>query len=194
MYRRYDFGRAKPVWSIASKVGLAAARRGSTFAFGGRNRAGRAAVWLWDAEGPPPGREVALSSRDDLNPWQGDWVSPDGGAVLARRSVEPALSALWRWLRARGVPVSVSDAPSRRARLVATDTERVLLDVADTGGPYLFSSDGRLLAAQVGADVRVWDMPPRTPMTWFPAAAVLLALPVAALAHWRTRRLRRATA
>jgi hypothetical protein len=61
-----------------------------------------------------------------------------------------------------------------------------------------YSTDGRFLAISFAQDeefhLHVWDVPPRKPLTWFAAGAVLLILPLAWLARRRVRRLRRAAA
>jgi hypothetical protein len=53
--------------------------------------------------------------------------------------------------------------------------------------------DSHTLVTRGKGDTRLeqWDVPPRKPLAWFLAGAVLLALPPALLARWRVRRLRR---
>jgi hypothetical protein len=193
VFRRYEVGRPEPTWEVTSLDDLVAISGGEAFAAAVRPAgAARAAVWLWDGDGRPPGREVPGLGDDMPAFFSGDWVSPDGRSVLTAGGAGGGLWTALQWLRETGVPVP--DMASGRAQVVDTASGRVLFACPLGKGPYLYSSDGQLLAAQVGADVRVWDMPPRTPMTWFPAAAMLLALPVASFAHRRARRLRRAAA
>jgi hypothetical protein len=58
------------------------------------------------------------------------------------------------------------------------------------GSAPLLSPDGRTLAVQrEDLAIELWDVPPRKSLTWFLAAAALLALPLAWLARRRVRRL-----
>jgi hypothetical protein len=53
--------------------------------------------------------------------------------------------------------------------------------------PYGWSPDGTLLAIAGDTTFAVWDMPPRRPLAWFAAGAVLLACPIMILASRRCR-------
>ncbi|HEX4592450.1 MAG TPA: hypothetical protein VH120_21145 [Gemmataceae bacterium] len=59
----------------------------------------------------------------------------------------------------------------------------------------VISPDGRLLAVPTANGVvELWELSPYKPLPWFVAAAVGLALPLALVAWWRSRRLRRKAA
>jgi hypothetical protein len=52
---------------------------------------------------------------------------------------------------------------------------------------YGWSPDGTLLAIAGETMLSVWDVPPRKPLAWFAAGAVLLACPIMILASRRCR-------
>jgi hypothetical protein len=191
-YRRYELGRDEPAWAATSMHDLAAVRGASVLAAG--RRAGgeaRDVVWLWSAEGRPPGREVLLPDGEELFWSGGDWISPDGRLVLTDRRVSPVVPAPLRWLRDAGLPLPIYDGVIARTRMVEAESGRVILELTNAGGPYVFSSDGRLLAVEEVNGVEVWDVPPRKPLVWFLPLAAALALPPAWLARRRVARLRR---
>ncbi|HEY1378522.1 MAG TPA: hypothetical protein VGF55_17110 [Gemmataceae bacterium] len=63
--------------------------------------------------------------------------------------------------------------------------------LVDASALPLLAPDGQTLAVWQPGSIELWDIPPRKPPAWFAAAAAVLALPLAGLAWWRTRRLRR---
>ena len=79
------------------------------------------------------------------------------------------------------------------AEIHGATSEVGILPFGPYGDRWLTSPDGRTLAVMRSEnEVQLWDVPPRKPLAWFLAGAVLLALPPALLTRWRVRRLRRA--
>ncbi|HEX4590328.1 MAG TPA: hypothetical protein VH120_10395, partial [Gemmataceae bacterium] len=113
------------------------------------------------------------------------WASPTDAAV-AVQSDEPrdrVGELLEKWVPALGVRA----APGRICLVdVVTGATKCVLPGGDSDAFFL--PDGRL-AVKRGTTIQVWDVPPRKSVTWFAAAAGLLALPLAAWAGWRSRRL-----
>jgi WD40 repeat protein len=58
----------------------------------------------------------------------------------------------------------------------------------------IFAPDQSLLALITNDQIAVWDVPAQKPLLGFLTGAALLALPLAVLARWRMRRLRRTAA
>ncbi|HEY1376302.1 MAG TPA: hypothetical protein VGF55_05885, partial [Gemmataceae bacterium] len=120
--------------------------------------------------------------------WQGGWASSDGRtvALIDKAEADPVRAWLERRVPWLGVKVMTS-----RAKLVdvttGTTAGRLPGDVTST----MFAPDGRAVAALGDGMLRVWDVPPRKPLTWFAVAAGLLAVPPAGLAWRRVRGLRR---
>jgi WD40 repeat protein len=119
-----------------------------------------------------------------------EFMSPDGRTALITtshdrfrniRAIVERVGLSW--------PFSAGELPA--AELFAIHTGESLGFVA--GQEFVWSQDGARLAAVGPSDdqtVLVWDVPPRKLLTWFAAAAGLLALPVSLVAFWRARRLR----
>src|SRR5439155_10458942 len=115
------------------------------------------------------------------------WASPTAAAVAVVSDDPPDRVGAWLeewlpWLGLRAAPgrVKVVDVATGRATCVVSGGTRSVH----------FAPDGGLVVHRPDA-VQVWDVPPRTPLTWLAGAAALLALPPAGVAWWRTRRLRR---
>jgi hypothetical protein len=96
-----------------------------------------------------------------------------------------------QWLAERGVPLAASLNREPAVLLIDPYTGRRVARMPGLRGPIL-SADGRTLAAhRKDGTVELWDVPPRTPVSWLLTTAALLALLLAWLAHRRVRQLRR---
>jgi WD40 repeat protein len=125
-------------------------------------------------------------------------VSADGrrGAVLSSDGRSAALLAppdglLREWATRLGLSRWLGgDARAGLEVFDARDGWRVG-QVADVSG-MVWSPDGTWLATLDGQQrtVRVWDIPPRKPLSWYLPLAALLAVPPVWLARRRVRRLR----
>jgi hypothetical protein len=126
-------------------------------------------------------------------------VSPDGrvAAVPTSRRWPPDRvrligQALKRWTGLDWLDGRTDE----RTRFVTTEDARSLGTVP-TAKQSAFSPDGCLLASLYPDEeqshwrvVKVWDVPPRTSLSWLLGSAALVALPVAWLARWWTSRSR----
>jgi hypothetical protein len=130
------------------------------------------------AAGPPlvspDGRVAAVPTRRS---WPPDWAVPIGQELKRWTGLD--------WLDAR---------MDERIRFVTT-ADAHSLGTVPTAKQSAFSPDGRLLAALYPDEehshwrvVKVWDVPPRTPLSWLLGSAALVALPAAWLARWWTSR------
>jgi hypothetical protein len=63
-----------------------------------------------------------------------------------------------------------------------------------SSGLIAVSDDFDWLTPDLPARIEVWDIPPRKPLLWFSAGAVLLAPPIFMLARRRVRRLQKEAA
>jgi hypothetical protein len=127
-------------------------------------------------------------------------LSPDG-RVAAVPTVPPSppawVARLVAWLERWTGPGVLYPGVAGETHLVAAGDGSPLGRVP-SARQMAFSPDGRLLAT-LSADeetnlnrvVRIWDVPPHKPLTWFLAGTALVACPLAWLARRRTRRLRR---
>jgi hypothetical protein len=122
--------------------------------------------------------------------------SPDGRTLLFGAGHDPAarLRDLANW-----IGLSLPRDPGYRSglELISAETGAPLGFVGGVHDNSCWSPDGSCLATTDPDDhnvVLVWDIPPRKPLTWFAVAAVILALPIAWLARWRVRILRREAA
>jgi WD40 repeat protein len=95
------------------------------------------------------------------------------------------LGAVGRWLHNHVPFLKLSD---RELKLVDAPSGKTVA-VISGGRHVMWGPDGHTLAV-IGEDniCRLWDIPPRKPLTWFALAAAVLALPLAGLA-WRRVRL-----
>jgi WD40 repeat protein len=144
-------------------------------------------VRVFDFFGSTPMLEVPLSSHE------GPLLAADG-RTLAIDSLSG--NPVAEWLAAHGVTVSWGREEYSRIRFLDGLTGREIgrlppipIPKGDTTATWAqFSLDGSLFAVNDGATLRIWDIPPRKPLTWFAVGATLLALPMALVARWRVRR------
>jgi WD40 repeat protein len=77
-----------------------------------------------------------------------------------------------------------------RCDLVATDTGLCVGHFL--GYPSCWSRDGSAIAGLVDiaqpSIIAIWDVPPRPPLRWFAVGTMMIAMPIALLCWWRTRR------
>jgi WD40 repeat protein len=126
-------------------------------------------------------------------------MSPDG-RCLASGTYE--YSRLMLWLNDNVLKRPQEQFIRERVKIADVENGRMLAILPaefdwkrrDGGERMLFSSDSSMFGLMTDADIEIWDIPPRKPLTWFALAAAVLALPLAGLAWRRSRRLRREVA
>jgi WD40 repeat protein len=146
---------------------------------------------VWDVQtasvrflvSPPPGATtytVAMVSPDGrIGGIYVGWPPGYPWAGWAKR-----LGLIWPW----------ADEPRRHATaLFDLATGESLGVIPDAMNPSNWLADSKRVAAldEDFLNVRIWEVPPRKPPTWFAVAAAVLALSLAGLAWWHGRRLRR---
>lgn len=103
------------------------------------------------------------------------------------------------WITARGLAWPFSEREYVRTQLVDVATKRVIgqlpawRDLAEcrSAGWAGFSTDGRLYAEQIDFGLRIWDVPPRKPLSWVVAGSAVLAVLLARRARRRSQALLR---
>lgn len=114
------------------------------------------------------------------------WLSPDGRHLAVHAAPLSASAPRWPWLVRLLRKIEGDDG---RLRLVDPETGRRLGTV--TGQVFVeraeesFAADGRSLLTQSGLTLRVWDVPPRQPLTLFLGLLAGQAVLVALVWRWR---------
>jgi WD40 repeat protein len=154
---------------------------------------GRYRVGIWDVK---TGDEVASHYIGGIVDWARfkPTVSPQGN-MIAAATLTSTPDTIGTLLRRVGFSWPAPTEPHfQSVTLVSANSGQLIATVRGDAEFARWSPDGSMLATvdQDEKTIRIWDIPPRKPLTWFAAGAALLALPIAFVAWRRVRTLRAA--
>jgi WD40 repeat protein len=154
------------------------------------------ALSAWDVGTGRKRFTLGLAGHGFVVNWDSALISHDGQTIAAPTGNGP-VDPLGNLARRLGISWPFGNlATGEHIAIFDAATGRELGNVSGKFDDSVWSPDGKQLAT-LDRDrqlVRVWDIPPRKPLTWFALAAAVLALPLAWLARRRVRQLRREVA
>ncbi len=135
---------------------------------------------------PNPTAEQVQLFIDRLSRTRSPESSPDARFLARWESQRTRVSQWWQWI-AESLPFFANHHGSMAVKLWDIRTGRKLATILGEHD-FAFSTNGQLLAVRRGTNtIQIWDLPPRKPLGWFLAIAVVV-LAVPAALWWRSWR------